>query len=88
MLLYVIEAYISIAVAILPSLMLNFPQMGPLASRPSCLTADTSFIKTAQGEEVSSLSPAGFARHPTPTLYVPNQGATMKLRFGGKAVPT
>ena len=25
---------------------------------------------------------------PLPTLYVPNQGATMKLRFGGKAVPT
>ena len=74
MLLYGIEAYISIAVAILPSLMLNFPQMGPLASRPSCLTADTSFIKTAQGEEVSSLSPAGFPRHPTPTsagLFLP-----------------
>ncbi len=23
-----------------------------------------------------------------PTLYVANQGVTMKLRFGGKAVPT
>jgi len=28
------------------------------------------------------------ARMPLPTLYVANQGVTMKLRFGGKAVPT
>jgi hypothetical protein len=27
-------------------------------------------------------------RLPLPTLYVANQGVTMKLRFGGKAVPT
>jgi hypothetical protein len=28
------------------------------------------------------------ARHPSPTLYVANQGVTIMLRFGGKAVPT
>jgi hypothetical protein len=26
--------------------------------------------------------------NPPPTLYVANRGVTMKLRFGGKAVPT
>jgi len=38
-------------------------------------------------KEVSSLAAAA-SRLPPPTLYVANQGVTMKLRFGGKAVPT
>jgi hypothetical protein len=46
------------------------------------------FFSAIQREEVSSLSSAGFARHSPPTLYVANQGVTIKLRFGGKAVPT
>jgi hypothetical protein len=37
--------------------------------------------------EVSSLAPAA-ERLPPSTLYVTNRGVTMKLRFGGKAVPT
>ena len=38
------------------------------------------------GFEPSSLSKNALQRHLT--LYVANQGVTMKLRFGGKAVPT
>jgi hypothetical protein len=43
----------------------------------------------APREEVSS-QPAADEELPSsgPTLYVANQGVTMKLRFGGKAVPT
>jgi hypothetical protein len=39
-------------------------------------------------EEGSSLPANNDACSPPPTLYVANQGVTMKLRFGGKAVPT
>jgi len=39
-------------------------------------------------EEVSSPAAACSAVLQRPTLYVANRGVTMKLRFGGKAVPT
>jgi hypothetical protein len=72
----------------MPSFTLKFARLVRLDDRPSGLTVDLSFIKTLQGEEASSPSTAGFARHPPPTsagLFLP---ATPTLRTAREPAPT
>ena len=62
----------------------NFSNLVWLHDRRSCLTVGFFLIKTLQGEEVSSLPPAGFARHPPPSsagLFLP---ATPTLKATAK----
>jgi hypothetical protein len=86
--LYYSELYISITTLSMPSLTLNSARLVRLDDCPPGLAADLSFIKTLQGEDVSSLSPAGFARHPPPTsagLFLP---ATPTLKAARGPAPT
>jgi hypothetical protein len=53
-------------------------------NRPSGLTIDLSFQKTCMGEEMSSLSPAGFAHHAAPTPAGLFQPLTPTLRAPAK----
>ena len=87
-LLYIIDVYISIAMAKIILFLTNCSNRGKTHDERSSREDGMFFFRSIQMEEVSSLPPAGFVRHPPPTLYVANQGVTMKLRFGGKAVPT
>ena len=62
----------------------NFSILVRFHDRRPGLTDGPFFIMTLQGEEVSSLSPAGFARHPPPTsagLFLP---ATPTLKATAK----